>query len=318
MAIPYAFEKVLKREEPSLKIHGKSPKDRMNWLMQSGNMTGKYLGACLDACRWGSPTTVMWEADIRGLMKFIDNWREQNQDNEKLYHEVKLKKYWKKFELPHIHYKKCPGDVEHKGNFIDRTGIVRCAHVSRYKKKEGFIYSSAGFDKLSKATRIRFFESKPSDPSYEDDDGNIERSEPEYSQFLFDMEMYEKAGLEEIIDPCYAIISDKDTILPFEAVLKRLNLAKESITFYCDGARGLGKCKRLDELSSRKRQDAEIFDTCYGHLELVNEVIFPFDGWTLAHYMQKWKQQVSNGKAPWFTDKREECILNPNDYAFYD
>lgn len=68
MTIPYPFVKVLSGEgNPNLeKLENMKPKKAMKYLMEPGKMEGKYLGACLDSCRWGSQTTVLWETDIRG------------------------------------------------------------------------------------------------------------------------------------------------------------------------------------------------------------------------------------------------------------
>ncbi|MEK6880173.1 MAG: hypothetical protein AABY22_11215, partial [Nanoarchaeota archaeon] len=112
------FIRTLERKEPYLDNERRSQKKQFEFLMQNGNMRGHYLGACLDSCRWGGQTTVMWETNIKELMDFIQNWREQNNDDPNLYHELPIERLYKRFELPHIDHEKCPDYLLNCGKII--------------------------------------------------------------------------------------------------------------------------------------------------------------------------------------------------------
>jgi hypothetical protein len=312
MGIPYAFLKSLNREEAFLNVPGNNPKDKMSWLMQDGNMRGEYLGACLDSCRWGSMSTVMWDTNIRGLMGFIQNWREQNSDDESLYHERSIQEIWEKFELPHIHHQTCPRDKNHTGTITDLSGVVRCAHIERKKLRPSFIKTyEEGYDRFSRMDRLEIFEESPLNPG-------IHASEHETDIYHKQRELWESEEQSEVVtNPCYAMISDMKLILPFETVLRRMNLMPEYKTVYCASIEFPSvpiNCRRLEELSEADRKIASMH--CPGHVEETNKVIFPFDGWEMAHYLLKWKKQ--SGNPPWFSNKIEESILDPNDYAYDD
>ena len=152
------FSQVKEAEESIIPKGRRNPKHQMEWLMKSGNMRGKYLGACLDSCRWGAATTVMWETNVYGLMNLIDNWRKQNNDKESLYHELTIEEMWKRFELPYIDHKSCPRGEKHTGTFLDRTGIVKCSHIEKIKMKPSFLITDEpSFDKFSRLERISFY-----------------------------------------------------------------------------------------------------------------------------------------------------------------
>src|SRR5438309_764494 len=116
MAIPYAFLKVLNKEEPYLERHGRSLREQKEYLKGSRNMGELYLGACLDSIRWGGQTSVMYEMTIPEMVSFIDFCMKQNSDKfEKLFHEKKIEEMSTHFELPYIEHDSCPRDEVHKG-----------------------------------------------------------------------------------------------------------------------------------------------------------------------------------------------------------
>lgn len=257
MAIPYEFIRVMKGKKPSdLEREKRLPKQQLEFLMQNGNMKGKYLGACLDSSRWGSQTTVMYEIDIKGLINFIQNWTSQNPENfQQLYHEERIEKLYTKFELPHIDYKVCPRNENHKGTVTDLSGRVRCAHKEEKRFRPSFLEVYGSYlDKLANISRLDFVESHPRNLGYDKED-------PELQLLLDKWNTEERTAV--YADFCYAILSDKEYILPLETILKRLEVTSP---FY-------------------ERQ---------GNTE------FPFDGWDLAFYVKKWYEQFPNGQAPLF------------------
>lgn len=311
MRIIYPFMKVINGEKnPNLKELDKmNPKNAMRYLMEPGNMKGKYLGACLDSCRWGSPITVKWETDVKGLMSLIQKWRKENNDDLDLYHEIPVNEMYSKFELPHINYKNCPRDKDHKKTFTDLSLQVRCGERSVQSFKPSFIKSYISFDELSQMSIENYHEEKPCNPSYEDDYGKISCDEDEWNKYLEESHKYKTENQsEEIIDVCHAIISDKNVVLPFETILDRLNLAQKTKTFFCR-TKDSYSCKRLDEVDILDRDDYRYH--CRGHTEPNKEVVFPFDGWDLAYYLQRWREQVPNGNAPWFSFKKEKWTPKP-------
>ena len=220
----------------------------------------------------GSPTTVRYELGTTGLINFIQHWIKLNKDN-LIWAD---KEPSKDFTLPYIKHDKCPRNKEHKGLIKDLAGRVRYAHRSEEKLKPSFITSYKTFDKLSNMDVIECYEQEPIDPSYG--------------------EMMEFNNEEPIIIPdvCYAILSDEKSILSLETVLDRLNLEPRMKTVYCHE---IGPCERLDELSDWARECSETTTICPGHLEENNMTVHGFSGWTLAWYVQKWYEQVSDGKA---------------------
>lgn len=269
-SIIYPFIKVLGgKGNPNLKeLENISPKQSIEYLMKPENMRGKYLGACLDSCRWGSMTTVAWETDIRGLMNVIQKWRDENNDNESLYHEMTIETLYKKFELPYINYDKCPRDKNHKETFKDGLGRLRCGNRTVNKYKPSFLEEyDAAFDELSQMKVKDIYENSPINPSYNGDEEWV-YPEPEFSNYLKDIERYKlEKPTEEVVDVCYAIISDKNIPLAFETVLKRLDIQPPTEKF----------------------------------------VEFSFDGWDLAYYLLRWKQQedIFGTEPKWFAEKHE-------------
>jgi len=294
MAMPYAFLRMMEGKKIDLDKSKRSPKEQTEFLMQ-GRMAGKYLGACLDSCRWGSCTTVMYEMGVKGMIDFIQNWMRQNKENfQHLWHEKKIEELYTKFELPFIHHETCPRYKEHKGAITDFGGRLRCAHESEQKFKPSFVEYYDFFDKLSGMKRRNFHETGPDVP-FSEDGFKYDVDQKHYER---ELEIFEKEEPTFLVnDVCYAIISEKGRILPLETILKRLNLSPETVKVYCNT---LGPCKRLDELSREDRDDLMELRLCQGHIQPHNKTEFPFDGWDLAFYVQKWYQQLPEGKVPLF------------------
>lgn len=271
-------------------------KGRADFLMKRDNMKNEYLGACLDYIRWGGKTTVMYEFGTKGLISFIQHWMKLNKNN--LIWADKLPSA--NFVLPYIKHDKCPRNSEHAGLVDDLGGRIRCAHKSQEKKlKPSFVSSYTTFDALSNVEITRYYEIEPESPSC-DEDGNFLCSKKELEAYEKKMEEFEDEKPTFIVeDVCYAILSDEKSILSLEKVLDRLNLEPKYKTVYC-GDR-LGYCQRIDELNEWQRE----FAFCPGHREENNRTVHGFDGWALAWYIQKWYEQVPNGKAPVFETSRE-------------
>jgi hypothetical protein len=318
MSIPYEFVRAMEGKKPSWGDRGgRSPKDQMEFLMQDGNMKDKYLGFCLDSCRWGGRTTVMWETDVRGLMNFIQEWRGQNNDNHDLYHERSINELFTRFELTHRKHDKCPRNEDHKEIMRDVAGRIRCGHIYSKSVRPSFARKDREeVDELSQTVGFRVYEQEPDDPRYEDDDGDWIVPEPEYSRYIREKEKWAKEKPVEIFDVCYAIIDDRSVVLPFQTILERENLAPKVKETRCgDYEINRKPCKRLDELKDVERKRAEELDECPGHIDINYEVVFPFDGWTLAFFLQRWKEQVvydPSRELRWFAPKSEEWFRTNN------
>ena len=105
MTMPDVLSRIYETKPPYIRSEKKLPKEQTEHLMKNQNMKGLYLGACLDSCRWGSATTVMYEMSERGLVEFIQNWMQQNKENfTQLFHENRSSEIC---SLPHINDTKC-------------------------------------------------------------------------------------------------------------------------------------------------------------------------------------------------------------------
>ena len=110
-----------------------------------------------------------------------------------------------------------------------------------------------------------------------------------------------KSEQKGLTSACHAIISDKGRILPLETIIKRLNLRPETETIYCSYKSFPDEaCNRRDDLSPQEKETYDLTGHCQGHIQPHDKVEFPFDGWDLAAYAQKWYQQSPNGKSPLF------------------
>jgi len=303
--LPYALLKMLKGEKPYLDKSNRMPKEQAKFLMKRDHMKGKYLGECLDSCRWGSQMTVMYEMSINEMIGFIQNWMQQNSENfTKLWHETKIEELYEKFELPYINHKTCPRDENHSGIVRDLGGRLRCFHKSEQKLKPSFTTYFDFFDDHSRIQRRNFSENEPHDSIPEDawaENGELAQEyEKEWKEHLKELKQFKnaKASL-SITDVCYAILSDESRILPLETIIKRLNLRPATETVYCNYDR-FGPCKRVKELSESAKEEYELMGRCIGHTQPHDKVEFPFDGWDLALYAQKWHQQTPDSKSPVF------------------
>ena len=279
-----------KRNEPGFKFNKfnwNGTKGAINNLMKDQKIKGEYLGACLDFIRWGGQITVMYDVKTSELIDFIQHWINLNKDN--LIWNNKPSP--EKFSLPYINHEFCPNNKEHNGTIRDLGGRLRCANKSKIKLKSGFVFDYKSFDNFSQLTKTNYGERSIKTLT--------EGDESEYDEE--DFEKYENAPNEIIEDVCYAILSDKGTILSLEKVLERLNLEPRYNTFYCYDFNG---CKKKNELSKEDKEFYGELNLCPGHQVENNMVIHPFDGWTFARYIQKWYEQVPDIKAPVFENDK--------------
>jgi hypothetical protein len=297
MGLSYAFVKVWAGEGDGC-VEGArnlSPKDSIDYLMQPGVMRGEFLGACLDSCRIGTMTTCRWPTDVYGFMKLIDRWKEENGDDPALYHEKSIDEIYNKFELPWINHDSCPRDGKHLGTFCDLAGRIRCAHKTVEKIKPNFEWRGGPYwDFHAQMDRFDYSNNEPNEPGGDCGD-------EDYDVYLEEMRKFNGAEEVDVVDVCYSVIKDTDSPLALETILRRLNILPEKKTVYCDGNM-MGACKRLDELSQKDRDWWGDLDWCHGHLDKLEAVEFTFDGWMMAHYLEKWRGQ---GDAPWFSREIE-------------
>ena len=284
MPIPYSFLRVIQGKKAFiLDRENRNPKQQAEFLMRDGNMHEKYLGACLDSSRWGSQIDVMYEMTINGMIGFIQSWMSQNPNNfQGLYHEEAIENLYTRFELPYIDHKVCPRNNKHQGIITDLSGKIRCAYTDERRFKPTFVSEDSSYkDKLSGLTRLTILETHPMNYGYDEDDPKLKP-------------LLDKWNNEPTVvyrDSCYAILSDIDLVLPLETILRRLNTNPETKRFYCSRR----ECTREE-----KKESYLTYNTCRGHEGPNNEITFPFDGWDLAFYVKKWREQVPNGQAPLF------------------
>ena len=286
---------------PRLDKEHRVPKQQAEYLVKSGNMNGEYLGACLESIRWGSQTTVMYEFSVRDLVFFIGTWMAHNPDNfERLFH---LKN--NEAELPHIVHEQCPAEEAHIKTIRDRAGRLRCAESIIKKFKPSYVISYNVLEEPANSDRVKFYHDEPRIPSTPDcdldDPDEIEEAkkvaiEAEKEMLEYDRKLRafeaEEATL-EVLDPCYAIIDERNMALPLETIIQRLNLNPESFNVYCGD---ILACKEEDKLPKHMQGTGH----CWGHKKTFNETVFPFSGWYLAALVEKWWEQ---GQAPWFENR---------------
>jgi len=184
----------------------------------AGHMTGQYLGACLNSCRWGGETTIQYELGVKELVQFIDSWIKQNPEN---FQELWCLDRGEIVQLPYVHHDRCPEEKKynsfgkriHEHTIKDYGGRLRCAEFH-----------------------------------YHYDNEEIKKDKPK-----------------PIVHQCYAIISERGTVLPLETIIKRLNLES-----FLEPILMMPHCN--------------------------NKTIFPFDGHTLALYVQAWYNQEPREK----------------------
>jgi hypothetical protein len=328
MGMPYEFVRALegKRhlwEERDRK--GKLPEEYAKYLMQDGNMRGKYLGACLDASRWGAPTTVMYRMDIKGMIEFIQEWFRQNQGNEAaLFHEKPIDVLYKRFELPRINHDKCPAGKDHTGTVLDRRGNLRCAHQSVKRIRPSFISEGWVYlDKENGVKRVEYSEERPFCPISDEFLEEVEAGEAtlsdedrqRYDQWVADTRRFEEEEPEPAVTQiCYAIISEGKRVLSLEEIIRRLNLEPEFVRVFCNKLPG-GNIFRIgctpERIAAMSPEERESYHgTCLGHEEPNDKVVFDFDGWDLAYYVQRCWEQLP-GTMPCFEKDAEGLRMLP-------
>ena len=282
-----------------------SIKDRIEFLIERDRMKDEYLGACLDYVRWGSITTVMYEWGTTGLIKFIQHWMKLNPDLPWTDEQPS-----ETFTLPRIHYKRCSRNEEHKGTIVDAEGKIRCAYVDTRLIKPSFVeHSGRYFDDLSQMDSIAYWDNKPPenlpDDAWDEKTGKLLSGyKKQWQEYQEQLARYEAEEPVELKDSCYALISEGQRVLSLERVLDRLNLEPKMKRVYCHGI--FSPCDRVDEMDEWERESYEMFERCPGHEQENDRTIHPFDGWTLAWYIQRWHEQSSNGSAPVFNKQGEK------------
>lgn len=294
MSIPYAFIRIFNHQKAFMDSQGRMPKQQAEYLMQPNNMAGKFLGECLDSCRWGSQMSVLYEMGPREMIDFIQNWMKQNEGLfQHRWHERPIGELYERFELPFIRHLTCPTNENHSNTILDYAGRVRCAHRADKELKSGYIYQYPVFDKNVQMVRMVIDDTSPPegpDDEY-DEEGNVvcDWSE-ERAACQLEIDRYKAAKPIHLTDICYAIIREPNRVLPLETILKRLNTYPEYEMHYCND----GNCKRTDELNTDQKKKYRINKTCPGHLQDSKKLEFPFDGWDLAFYVMKWHEQSKN------------------------
>ncbi len=268
-----------------------APKKCMEFLMQNKNMKDEYLGACLDYIRWGGQETVMYELGTKGIINFIQQWMNLNENN-LIWNE---KAHSKNFSLSYIKLDKCPRDENHNRTIKDLSGRVRCAHKSEKGLKPSFVRSFNYFDKNSQVCVVNYWEDEPTDNlpdcAWDENTGKLlEDYEKEWEKYEEQMKKFKEEKPTFIFeDICYSILSDEKVVLSLEEVLDRLNLEPRTKTVYCRDRFSL--CKRVDELKKSDKEAYKLTRRCPGHEEENNQTIHPFSGWKLTWYVQKWYEQ---------------------------
>ncbi len=283
--MPYTYNEIFdKKNEPSFKFNKfnwNGTRSAVRYLMNDQRMKGEYLGACLDYVRWGGQTTVMYAISTSELIDFIQHWIKLNKDN--LIWNVEPPP--ERFKLPYINHDICPTNKSHKGLIMDLGGRLRCANKSK-QILYGEICSYNFFDKEADISKTGYSEKNSED--------NYEKITETNDEIL-------NTKKHQIDDVCYAILSDKGSILSLEKILDRLNFEPRYRTVWCNN---LSVCEKKNELNKEDREIYRELNLCPGHDVENNEVIHPFDWWTFAQYIQKWYEQVPDGKAPIFEKKK--------------
>ena len=295
MTIPYALAKAIsgQGDGKNPELNRMKPADAIKYATENSNMLrGKHLGSVLDSCRIGTITTCLWPTNFDGLLDLVNAWGERNSWDVKLYHEIPMKEMYSKFELPYIHHEQCPREEgQHLGTFVDAGGRTRCAHRTVKKMKPSFIESYGGFDHHSQMRTLSVYEEGPIEPDEDCEDFVWER-------YLSRKALFDSEPAVDCVDVCYAIIEEPEWKMPLETIFRRLNIHPETKIRYCK--------------SSFERPCPNSWESsgmCKGHVEDTNTVEFTFDGWTMANYVQKWKEQ---GNAPLRAKRKEHWPAQEN------
>ncbi len=316
---PYTSSEIWKRKYDNktfkFNMHdSEGPEGKARYLVRTGGLKNEYLGVCLDEIRWGSQTTVMYEKSTLGMIDYILEWIKLNQGN-LLWHEKQVPV---NFTLPYIKHDLCPRNEKHEEVFRDIGGRVKCAHREIKRFKPSYLTSYDFFDDLSQTKRTEFFEQSPQEELLFDEDDikahgkkRIRELELKHEQELLEYEKEE--ATEEVLDVCGAILSDVGTILPLEELLNRLNLQKTGPRVYCAKNGYVLESFYTDIRRSKCKIDKQepwepepFIDECQGHDLPPHETVHDFDGYYLAWMVQKWYEQVPEGKSPVYRSKPEE------------
>jgi len=272
MSFPYAPIRQFEGKEPFLDKKGRLPKEQAQFLLERSHMRGHYLRACLDSCRWGAPTSVMWEMTPRDLIHFIQNWMNQNNgDCQELLHERKREDLYESFELPHISHTTCPSKHSHDKTIEDIEGKLRCAHKTERRLRPSFLRQ------LNHGDEISYWEDKPTNPIPEDawdEEGGLSEDWLEkWDEYQTQLARFgDEKPTELINDFCYIVLSDEKLVLPLETILRRLNIAPETRTVYCpDSYKGCTP-ERLKQIPEKDRWKYETA-VCLGHLKKINHFL---------------------------------------------
>lgn len=282
--------------DPNFKFFINRREDRAKFLLEEKRMEGEYLGACLDYIRWGGINYVAFRMSEKKLIEFIQHWMGLNKDN-LIWSDEPIPQG---FSLPHIKHDRCTRNKNHRKTIGDSAGRLRCAEAVEKAIRPSFSRHYETTDALAHSKALEIYENEPIQPSY-DEEGNADEEEVlkyEEEKARFDNE--EPSLI--VIDACYSVISDEGIPLSLEKIIDRLNTQPKNVTVYCSN-NPLGSCERLDELDEKDRRHYKFTEHCSGHEQENNHVVFPFCGWTLAWYVQKWHEQCQD--APIFNKPGE-------------
>lgn len=244
---------------------------RVDFLKESERMNGQYLGACLDYVRIGAMNACFWKlGGVKGLTGFIKEWVDLNREN-LLWSDKPIPK---NLELPLIQNSSCPRDKKHTERMIDRLGIVRCIHTRISEMKPSTIHEEVFFDEFANMNKNYIREELPYQPQgyYDDKNEYVPPDIDDVREYELAMKKIESEKKTEVRDVCYSIISEpKERVFSLERVLTRLNIAPT-----CEADRRNGSAG------------------------------YPFCGWTMAWYVQKWYEQSKDGNKDFFMKLGEE------------
>lgn len=322
----------------SLDTKGRSVKNQAEYLLDN-HMRGVYLGLALDSCRWGSPVTVMWEMDVKGMISFIQNWMQQNEGHVKeLLHERKLEELYTKFDLPYLD-KECKG---HKRK-IEINGRVYCGEygIKEMNLKE-LIFSEDPYVQIKLSD---FYHKNPTlftllkrtyetDVSFECDSSckaDCESDHGYHTEIINEQLDWHsrKVEPEDIFGDDFEIEFNEQLGYYWEQIYEEelAKLKEEVPTIAIEPCKGLisdkGKTLSLETILNRLNIHTEEMNyycrddsnyclkkkedpVCFGHTEKTNRTVFTCDGWDVAFYVQKWMEQIPDDKAPIFETEEEK------------
>ena len=282
---------------------GRTISEQTAYLLEQGKMVGKPLGACLDSARWGSQQTVMYELSVTEMVGFITNWVSQNGKNfPKLLEDPRYFAKYDGITLPFIAYSNCPKEKGHTKRVKDRSGLVRCGHIRVKKFNPEFVQVYPPTNFVSGLERTWYVEEIP---SVSEEVGKATEWARENRAYLEAIGRFEDQSrkTEEVNDPCYAVISDENVVMPLETVLRRLAVSSEFLRK--SSLRLLKDCQGDDPYQSSDQIGVDEFEN--------PQTEFPFDGWGLANYVQLWFEQTEGNSLPDLFERRAHLpkVRNP-------